>query len=488
MNTNKSGISRAGNKNRIGIGYKFLGIFTEVHPGEAATVLLLTLNGFVLFLAYYIMKPIRDALVLDSWPAEIKSYISAATAVSLIFVVKAFSLVASRFPRQKLITYVTLFFMSNLGIFYGLHLSGVGPGTMSIIFFIWVGIFNLLIVAQFWGFANDLYTEDEGKRLFPLVAFGATFGGFAGGWIMKRLVASLRVFELLLVSAGFLGICILLTWIIHIRETKRSKYKTETSYPPEMSNREENEESDEEEHEEPFKEELKKLTKEDQEKPLEKGGAFRLLFKSRYLILIAFFVLVMNFINTNGVYILDTVARTAAANAVASGTTGGLDQGQYLGVFFASFYNIQNLFAMFLQLFLVSRIFKWFGVRTAIFILPVFALGGYFFISFGAVLVLVKWVKALENGMDYSLVNTVRGSLYLITTREEKYKAQAVTKTFFHRSGDVLSAALIFIGTTFLVFRIENFAMVNGALAIIWVIIGISLAKEHKKLSQKKLQ
>jgi AAA family ATP:ADP antiporter len=136
-----------------------------------------------------------------------------------------------------------------------------------------------------------------------------------------------------------------------------------------------------------------------------------------------------------------------------------------------------------LQLFLVSRIFKWFGVRAAIFILPVFALGGYLFISFGAVLLLVKWIKALENGMDYSLMNTVRGSLFLITTREEKYKAQAVTKTFFHRAGDVLCAALIFVGTTFLAFRIEYFAMVNVVLAIIWIIIGVSLAKEHKKLS-----
>jgi AAA family ATP:ADP antiporter len=486
MNKNNSEISGTGEKKQAGIGYKILRISTDVYPGEAPTVLLLTLNGFVLFLSYYIMKPVRDALMLDSWPAEFKSYISAATAVSLIFVVKAFAMIASKFPRQKLITYVTLFFMSNLGIFYVLHMSGVGPGAMGIIFFIWVGIFSLLIVAQFWGFANDLYTEDEGKRLFPLVAFGATFGGFAGGWIMKSLTTSLGVFELMLVSAGFLGICILLTWIIHIRETKRSKYKTETSPPPETPNREENKESNEEELEKPFKEELKKLSKEDQEKPLEKGGAFRLLFKSRYLILIAFFVLVMNFINTNGVYILDTVAQTAATNAIESGTTGGLDQGQYLGVFFASFYNIQNLFAMFLQLFLVSRIFKWFGVRAAIFILPVFALGGYFFISFAATVLLVKWVKALENGMDYSLVNTVRGSLFLITTREEKYKAQAVTKTFFHRSGDVLSAAVVFFGTTFLSFRVEYFAMVNVVLAVIWIIIGIYLAKEHKKRSAKR--
>lgn len=399
--------------------------------------------------------------MLESWPAEVKSYLSAAIAVSLIFVVKVFSAIASRSPRQKLITWVTLFFISNLGIFYILHIFGVGPGTMGIIFFIWAGIFNLIVVAQFWGFANDLYSEDEGKRLFPIIAFGATFGGFAGGKITEALAIPLGTFQLMLIAGGFLGICILLTWIIHNRETKRSEEKQRIRQEEELNSKKE-------------------------EKPLEKGGAFRLVFKSRYLIYLAFFVLLLNFINTNGVYMLDKVAQSAAAKAVASEAAAGLDQGQYLTAFFAGFYNIMNLFAMFVQLFLVSRIFKWFGVRTAIFFLPVLALGGYFFISLGASLLLVKWVKALENGMDYSLMNTTRHSLFLITTREEKYKAQAVTKTFFHRSGDVLSSALVFFGTAFLAFKVENFAMVNFVLVLIWIILGVSIAKEHKRLSASR--
>jgi AAA family ATP:ADP antiporter len=185
---------------------------------------------------------------------------------------------------------------------------------------------------------------------------------------------------------------------------------------------------------------------------------------------------------------LDTVAENTASKAIETGIAGGLDKGQYLTTFYAGFYNIMNLFAMFVQLFIVSRVFKWFGVRVAIFILPALALGGYFFISFGATLLLVKWVKALENGMDYSLMNTTRHSLFLITTREEKYKAQAVTKSFFHRSGDVLSAILVFLGTTFLAFKIENFAMVNFVLVLIWIFLGILIFREHKKLSSERIE
>jgi len=278
-----------------GFAYRILRLFTVVYPGEALTALLLTLNVFLLLAAYYIIKPVRDALILAEFPPRIKSYLGVAIAILLIFVVKIFSRIASRFPRQRLITWVTLFFISNLGLFYVLHLSGVGPGTMGIIFFIWVGIFNLIVVAQFWGFANDLYTEEEGKRLFPLVAFGATFGGYAGGKITKWLVVPLGTFQLMLVAGGILAICILFTWIIHNREIKRIKAKAVKVGQEE------------------------KIKKDEQEKPLERGGAFRLVFKSRYILYIAFFVLLLNFINTNGVFMLDTVAEGAAVKAIETG-------------------------------------------------------------------------------------------------------------------------------------------------------------------------
>jgi AAA family ATP:ADP antiporter len=450
------------NKKSPGIVHIFLKLFTDIKPGEATTAILLMFNVYLLLMAYYIIKPVRDALMLEEWPPEIKNYLSAAIAVLLVFAVKIFSNIASRFSRQHLITWVTLFFISNLVLFYALHLGGIGPGAMGIIFYIWVSIFNVLVVAQFWGFANDIYTEEAGKRMFPLIAFGATFGGYTGGRITNLLVVPIGTFNLMLVAGGILGICILITWIIHKREIRKKAEITDS----------------------PIQE--KQSSTIDEEKPVEKGGAFRLVFKKKYLLYIAFFVLLLNFVNTNGVYMLDTVAKNSAIEAVEAGTAGGLDVGQYLTKFFASFYNIMNLFAMFVQLFLVSRIFKWFGVRTAIFILPVLAFGGYFALSFGAALVLVRWVKVVDNGLDYSLMNTTRHSLYLITPRIEKYKAQAVTKTFFHRAGDVLSAGLVFLGTTFLAFKIENIAMVNVGLILIWIFVGALIFKEHKRLSAQQ--
>lgn len=455
-------------KGHFGFFYKILRLFTVIHPGEAATALLLALNVFLLLTAYYIIKPVRSALILAGKGAEMESYLSAAIAVLLIFVVKAFSSIASRFPRQKLISWVTAFFVSNLVAFYYLSFSGISLGTMGIIFFIWMGIFNVMVIAQFWGFANDIYTEEAGKRLFPLIAFGATFGGFAGSRIAGWLIKPIGLYKMMLVSGAILVICITLTLIIHRRELRRPQIQS--------SGRKDKPQG----HDEAESVGI------EGEKPLKKGGGFQLLFKKRYLLYLAFFVLFLNFVNTNGQYILHHVVEEAAIEAVESGVAGDLDVKEYIGAFEAKFMMYFNLLAMIIQLFIVSRIFKWFGVRGALFILPCLALGGYFLVAAGASLLLIMWVKVAENGTDYSLMNTTRHSLFLITTREEKYKAKAAIDTFFHRAGDVLSAVLVFAGTTYLAFSTENFAAVNVGLVLLWIIVGVLVFREHKRFSSKK--
>lgn len=442
-----------------GIIYKILRIFTVIHPGEAATAILLALNVYLLFVAYYIIKPIREALILTGKGPVFKSALAAAIAVILIFVVKGFSNIASRLPRHKLITWVTLFFISNLVIFYLLSFLNIEVGVMGIMFFIWMGIFNVMVVAQFWAFANDIYTKESGERLFPMIAFGAVFGGFSGSTITEWLVKPLGLYQMMLVSGGILGLCIILTWVIHIREVKIKAGVVSAG----------NTDAGEKGH----------------DKPLEKGGGFRLVFKKRYLLYIALFVLLLNFINTNGEFILGDYVTKTARNAVAAGTAGGLDTESYIGMFYAGFGKYFNLLAMFIQLFVVSRVFRWIGVRGALFVLPLIALGGYFMITMGASLILLKWVKVAENGTDYSLMNTTRNALFLITSREEKYKAKAAIDTFFHRGGDVLSLLLVLIGTYF-AFSTENFAAFNVALVIIWIVIGIKIAREHKKLAGKQ--
>ncbi len=428
-----------------------LGIFTTVRPGESPTALLLTLNVFSTLAAYYMLKAVREGLILSRFPAELTSYIQAGQAVLLIFVAKVFSRWASRVPRHILIARVSLFFISNLVLFYLAHSAGFSGKAMGIIFFGWVGIFNVTATAQFWAFANDLYTQEAGKRLFPLIAFGALFGGFCGSQLTDWLKGSRSVYEMMLVAGAILGFCVFLTFVIHRREIRRQTRAPSPDPVPAA----------------PL----------EAEKPVGAGGAFRLIGKNGYLLAIAFFVLLLNFVNTNGEYIWRRVVQAAAAAA------GEGSSEQFITGVYAQFNVIMNLWAMAVQLFVVSRVFKWFGVRVAMFFLPVIALGGYAAVSLGASFGLVKWVKALENGSDYSIMNTSRHALFLVTTRKEKYKAKAAIDTFFHRSGDALSAALVFAGTVLLSLRVETFALINVVAVAAWIAVGAVIYRLHKKIS-----
>lgn len=450
---------------RYGPGYRFLRLFADIRPGEAAKALLLALNIFLLLLAYYILKPLRESLLLvDAKAPLIKSCLSGAQAVLFIFVVKAFSRLASRVPRHVLITWTTSFFISNLGLFYVLHAAGLAVKPMGILFFVWVGIFNYFVIAQFWGFANDLYSDDVGKRTFPLVALGASLGGLIATLpFMKKIRDILGgnwEFKLMLIAAAILALCIGLARFIHRRDVRRTRLDRDRGLAGAAERAR------------------------TQEQPLKASGGFRLVFKSRYLLLIAVMIGLYNFVNATGEFIMSTVtvkqsieAETAASAAhglpAASPVAPRQTESKAIHNAFMDYQFLTNLIALVIQLLLVSRIFKWVGVSGALLFLPLIALGGYALISFGAVVALVRWVKALENGTDYSLQNTTKAALFLVTKREEKYKAKAAIDTFFVRGGDTLSALAVFVGVTLLGLPIERYALLN--VAVVAVLLGVCL-------------
>jgi AAA family ATP:ADP antiporter len=142
----------------------------------------------------------------------------------------------------------------------------------------------------------------------------------------------------------------------------------------------------------------------------------------------------------------------------------------------------QNLLGLLIQLFLVSRIFKWIGVRGAMFVLPCIALGGYALLAAIPTLAIVRLTKLAENSTDYSLQNTVRHALFLPTSREAKYKAKAAVDTFFVRTGDAIQALLVYGGVQ-IGLTMGGFAAMNVAFALAWLGLAVLVFREHKKLS-----
>ena len=277
-----------------------------------------------------------------------------------------------------------------------------------------------------------------------------------GSFVTRRLSGPLGVYQLLLVAAGILALSLLITNVVDSRERGRAAERAAARAA----------EADE---------------------PIGKEGAFRLVLGNRYLLWIALLILFLNWVNTNGGYILDRTVERAADEAMASGTLNGLSgeeyKKQYFGKFYADFYLVVNWVGLVVQLFLVSRIFKYLGVRVAILFLPVIALGGYALLAFYPVLGAVRWAKTAENATDYSLYNTVRQVLFLPTTRQQKYKAKQAIDTFFVRAGDVLSAALIFAGTTWFSFGTRQFALVNLGFVLVWIVLAVLIGRENRRLT-----
>ena len=172
-----------------------LNLLTVVRPGEARTALLLAANVFLILMAYYILKTVREALILGEGTAELKSYLSAAQVVVLALVVPVYGRLVSRFPRMTLINLVTVFFVVCPVVFYLLAQAGV---PLGLIFFVWIGVFNLMVVAEFWSFANDVYTKEEGERLLVIVGLGASLGAVAGARVADRLIEPFGVLQLML--------------------------------------------------------------------------------------------------------------------------------------------------------------------------------------------------------------------------------------------------------------------------------------------------
>ena len=471
---------------------RFLRLFTDTRAGESGTALLLSLNVFILLTAYYVIKPVREALILAGGGAEVKSYSAAGQAILLLGAVPLYAALAGKMPRRRLINTVTIFFTGCLVAFYLLAQVRI---PLGIVFFLWVGIFNLMVIAQFWSFANDVYTTDEGKRLFPIVAFGASAGAVMGSVITGWLIAPLGEYQLMLVAAALLLLGLLITNLVDTRERRRTESARaaagSTATMP-AATKEIRLESGEFRladlkkamaGEAPPQTPTPKAPTPDDGRISGGGNAFRLVLRNRYLLLIALLMLFLNWVNTTGGYILDRTVAEAASHAVAAGTSGGLDESAYIGKFFADFFAVVNIVGLLLQLFVVSRILKFAGVRIAIMVLPVTALVGYGILAFVPILAAVRWAKTAENATDYSLQNTVRNVLFLPTTREEKYKAKQAIDSFFVRAGDVLSAGLVFVGTALLHLGTRQFALVNLGLVAVWLILAVMIGRAYNRLA-----
>ena len=421
---------------------RFFGRFTRLRPGEGRSVALFFTYALLMMVSYYILKTIREPLLLTGPSAAVKSYAYAVTAGILLFVVPLYGLVFRHTSKLQLTRYVTVFFVVNLLLFY---LAGSSGMDIAFAYYVWVGVFGLMITAQFWGFAADSYNVKSGQRLFPVIMIGATLGGLLAPWLSGALFPSAGPWVLMLTAVVLLALSLpFVSW-------------SRASVPPGSRGLAE------------------------AEGDREHGGALggiTLVLTDRYLLLLALMIILLNWVNTTGEYILAELAVRHADAQLAAGVD--IVKADFIAGFYGDFFFTVNLFTLLLQVFLVARVIRWIGVGWAIMVLPLVTLAGYALVAFIPVFTLIRVFKIIENSTDYSLMNTARHALYLPLTRAQKYEGKTTIEAFFWRFGDLLQAGAIYAGLNWLQFDIRGFAALNVLLSMVWLFIAWRLSRMYR--------
>jgi AAA family ATP:ADP antiporter len=448
---------------------RFLRLFTDVRAGEGATALLMFANVFLILCAYYFIKPLREGWIAISdisglSKMEVKAYTSFGQSLALIPVIGLYARLSTRLARGTLITGASLFFLSNIVIFWALQ-----PGVFfeylpasGIAFYLWVGMFSVFVVAQFWTFAADIYTDEAGRRLLPMIAIGATAGAAAGSGIAERLVEwkVVPTEHLLLAATLPLGISIAISRYVDSHSATKSAGSAARSTAKKKPAAE------------------KKAAK----------GALAAVLRHPFLLVTAALTLVFSWVNTNGENLLFNVVQqfltreaprgldeTAVLEFTRAGTT----------AFYSNFYFWVNGIALVLQAFVCSRLLKFGGFGAVLLMLPVISLLSYSAMALVPVLAVVKWMKVAENSTDYSINNTARHVLWLPVSSRLKFQAKPAIDTFMVRTGDGFAALTVLVGERLLHFSTQGFAAFNVALVIVWLVVGVMLVQQHSGLARE---
>jgi AAA family ATP:ADP antiporter len=435
---------------------RVLSLVTRVAPGEGRAAFLFFLHGFLLLASYQVVKALREAFILTKFSAETRAYAVALMALVLMLVVPLYGRLRHHLDGAHLLRAVTLFFVLTLPLFAFLANAQV---PIAIPFFIWVGIYGVMAVSQMWAFAADSFNIRSGQRLFVVIMLGANLGALAGSRVTELAVASLSTTGLMILAAGTLGATLFLA------TPARAAIPVGSS-----------------------------VIAIDRSRPLPKLlGGIGLVLRERYLLTIALFVVLLNWINTTGEYILaDYVKAHAVEQVEASG--GALDMGTYITEFYGNFNFWVTLISLSIQLFLVSRIYQFFGVRGALMFQPVIVAVGYGILAlapliggFIPIFSMIRRIKFAENGLDYSLMNTTRQALFLPVDRDSKYDGKTAVDTFFWRFGDLIQAVGIYVGLNLLGWHTHEFAVLTFLLALAWIALAAVMGRDYSRKAQEKM-
>jgi len=404
-------------------------VWEDMKSEEGKATFRFAVRLFLILFSYYLMKPVREELILDGNGAEVRSYALAGQAALLLFLVPFYSHIIKHLHGDKLFHIVTLFLATNIGVFYFLGSAGMDIGVA---FFVWLGIFSVVQISQFWTMVSDYHCVEKGVRLTSYIAIGGSLGAMIGAMVAKTLYLELGAYNLMLVAVVMLIIAV---FVPGAKEGLRKDHHDS--------------EADDDS--------IKHLL----------GGLKRVL-DVPYLRWIAASVVLLNLINSTGEFIL--------ADFVTAKYSG-----KEIGAFYSTFYLYVNIATLVLQAFVVRPLYQVIGVGGALMSLAVFNLLMYMSVLAFPVLAWFAIVKMADNSIDYSVANTTKQILFLPLDRFPRYEGMLAINTFFTRFGDLIQGGIIFLVISVLAMSPMTLVGTNIVLCLLWLFVTVNVSRQFKK-------
>jgi ATP:ADP antiporter, AAA family len=409
-----------------------------IEPFELKAVVISMLYFFFLFGSYAIVKPVRDAMGTVYGVAHYQDLFTA-TFIATLIVAPLYSGCISRIKLSAFLPWVYGFIAATILAFYVMFSHRDVPTKwLAAAFYVWVSVFNMLIISVFWTFMSDIFSRTQAKRLYGFIAAGGTIGGIAGPALASVFATVVGNPGLMLISAcGFVVTAVLVTLL----ERERQR--------------------------------LIEAGAEGQRTRLDRrlGGnpfdGFKLLLKSRYLLLLALFLFLMTAISTIVYFQLgDLITKDFVSHAARTRAYALID----LGV---------NGLTVVIQLLGTGRFIKRFGVTTGLLVNPVIMVVAFLAIAFSPVLMILGGIQVLRRVAEYAVAKPTREMLFTVVDQESKYKAKNVIDTVVYRGGDMTAA---WASSFVLSFGVTGLAIFGVAVSVIWFPIAFVLGRRYENV------
>jgi AAA family ATP:ADP antiporter len=418
---------------------RLLGKIVEVKPDEIRALLLGFLFHFLILSGYYIVRPIRDTIAagnLDALP-----WMFTATLVAMLIANALFAAIVARMSRRRFIPVAYGFLIFTLALFFVLMRSGSPEQQVWIgrALFVWVSVFNLFNTAIFWAFMTDLFTVEQGKRLYGFIAVGGTLGAILGAYITKHFVKDVGPANLLIVSAIMFAIAGFLVQFFPAGFTDKGK----TAPSPEQ--------------------------------PI--GGSIwagiTRIARSPYLLGLAVSMLIYTMSSTWAYFQQSDLTRQALKTSTER------------TVFLSNLEIWVNSITLVIQIFLTGRLLKWFGVGFTLVALPAISMIGFVTMGVAPSLGLLATFQVIRRAAAYALMRPSREVLFTVLEREDKYKVKSVTDTLGYRVGDQLGiwsyGGLRAIGLT-----LNSISFIAVPIVAGWCVLSLWLGRKQKAMAEQR--